>query len=113
MVTQVPVPPSHISGETCDANEICVHRNSGLTYSGGFLSYLPAPVGYVCQRNEQGNFRLALIAAGAVVVVGHVLHYPSFAVMIVGALLCFWLRVMAILRGWHLPIAGTPHRSDW
>ena len=57
-------------------------------------------------------YAVAALAAGVVVVVGHVMHYPSFAVMIVGALLCFWLRVMAILRGWHLPIAGTPPRSD-
>jgi len=57
-------------------------------------------------------YAVAALAAGAVVVVGHVLHYPSFAVMIVGALLCFWLRVMAILRGWHLPIAATPPRPD-
>jgi uncharacterized membrane protein YeiH len=57
-------------------------------------------------------YAVAALAAGVVVVVGHVLHYPSFALMIVGALLCFWLRVMAILRGWHLPIAGTPPRPD-
>lgn len=30
--------------------------------------------------------------------------YPSFAFMIAGALLCFWLRVMIIFRGWHLLI---------
>ena len=52
-------------------------------------------------------YAVAALAAGVVVVAGHMLHYPSFAVMIVGALLCFWLRVMAILRGWHLPIAGA------
>jgi hypothetical protein len=44
--------------------------------------------------------------------VGNVMNYPSFAVIIAGALLCFWLRVMAILRGWHLPIAGTSPRPD-
>ena len=65
------------------------------------------------EAKKQGKVRaVAALAAGAVVVVGHVLHYPSFAVMIVGALLCFWLRVMAILRGWHLPVAGTPPRPD-
>ena len=57
-------------------------------------------------------YAVAALAAGVVVVVGHLMHYPSFAVMIVGALLCFWLRVMAILRGWHLPIAGTSARPD-
>ena len=57
-------------------------------------------------------YAVAALAAGIVVVVGHVMHYPSFAVMIVGALLCFWLRVMAILRGWHLPTAGKSPRPD-
>ena len=46
-------------------------------------------------------YAVAALAAGVVVVAGHFMHYPSFAVMIVGALLCFWLRVMAILRGWY------------
>ena len=53
-------------------------------------------------------YAVAALAAGAVVVIGHVLHYPSFAAMSAGALLCFWLRVMAILRGWHLPTPRTP-----
>jgi uncharacterized membrane protein YeiH len=57
-------------------------------------------------------YGVAALAAGVVVVVGHVLHYPSFAVMIVGALLCFWLRVMAILRGWHLPLTGILAQRD-
>ena len=56
-------------------------------------------------------YAVAALAAGVVVVTGHVLHYPSFAFMIAGALLCFWLRVMAIFRGWHLPIASTGPRS--
>jgi uncharacterized membrane protein YeiH len=57
-------------------------------------------------------YAVAALAAGVVVVVGHVIHYPSLAFMVVGALLCFWLRVMAILRGWRLPIAGAPPRPD-
>jgi len=57
-------------------------------------------------------YAVAALAAGVVVVVGHVMNYPSSAVMIAGALLCFWLRVMAILRGWHLPIAGTQPQRD-
>jgi uncharacterized membrane protein YeiH len=57
-------------------------------------------------------YAVAALAAGMVVVVGHVLHYPSFALMTGGAILCFWLRVMAIYRGWHLPIAGTGPRSN-
>jgi uncharacterized membrane protein YeiH len=57
-------------------------------------------------------YAVAALAAGVVVVVGHAMHYPSFAVMTAGALPCFGLRVMAILRGWHLPIEGTRPRPD-
>jgi uncharacterized membrane protein YeiH len=55
-------------------------------------------------------YAVAALAAGVAVVAGHLLGFPAFAGMIVGALLCFWLRVMAIFRGWHLPIAGTAPR---
>jgi uncharacterized membrane protein YeiH len=57
-------------------------------------------------------YAVAALAAGLVVVVGDAMHYPSFTVMIAGALLCFWLRVMAIMRGWHLPVAGVRSRPD-
>ncbi len=56
-------------------------------------------------------YAVAALAAGLAVVTGHLLHLPSFASMIVGTLLCFWLRVMAIFRGWHLPIPGTSARQ--
>ena len=56
-------------------------------------------------------YAVAALAAGIAVVIGHFLHLPSFGTMIVGALLCFWLRVMAIFRGWHLPIPGTSARQ--
>jgi hypothetical protein len=36
----------------------------------------------------------------------------GFVVMTVGALLCFWLRVMAIYRGWHLPVAQSQDRRN-
>ena len=57
-------------------------------------------------------YAVAALAAGVVVVAGHMLHYPSFAVMIVGAILCLWLRVMAIFRDWHLPLAGARPQLD-
>lgn len=56
-------------------------------------------------------YAVAALAAGLVVVTGHLLHLPPFASMIVGTLLCFWLRVMAIFRGWHLPIPGASFRQ--
>ena len=37
-------------------------------------------------------YAVAALAAGVVVAIGHVLHYPAFLTMTVGALLCFWLR---------------------
>lgn len=50
-------------------------------------------------------YALAALAAAATVVVGKFLHIPPTATTIVGALLCFGLRLMAIRRGWRLPIA--------
>jgi len=40
-------------------------------------------------------YAVAALAGAAVVVIGNVLHLPSPAVMIAGALLCFALRLMA------------------
>ena len=51
-------------------------------------------------------YAVAALAAGAVVAIGHLLHYPSFASMIAGSAFCCGLRVMAIFYGWHLPIVG-------
>jgi len=56
-------------------------------------------------------YAVAALGAGLAVVTGHLLHFPSVASMTVGALLCFWLRVMAIFRSWHLPIPGTSARQ--
>jgi uncharacterized membrane protein YeiH len=53
-------------------------------------------------------YAVAALAGAAVVVIGAGLQLPSTAVTIVGALLCFGLRFMAIRRGWHLPVAGGP-----
>ena len=58
-------------------------------------------------------YALAALAGAAVVVIGQFLHSPATASTVVGALLCFGLRVMAIRRGWHLPIARRPeHRNE-
>jgi uncharacterized membrane protein YeiH len=50
-------------------------------------------------------YAVAALAGAAVVVVGRTMHLPSTAVTIAGAALCFWLRFMAIRRGWQLPVA--------
>ena len=55
-------------------------------------------------------YAIAALAGAAVVVVGRVLQFPSAAVTIVGAALCFGLRFMAIQRGWQLPVARQHER---
>jgi uncharacterized membrane protein YeiH len=51
-------------------------------------------------------YAIAALAGAAVVVIGAALGFPATAVTIVGAVLCFGLRFMAIRRGWRLPTAG-------
>jgi uncharacterized membrane protein YeiH len=57
-------------------------------------------------------YAIAALAGAVVVVIGDLLHLPPSATTIAGALLCFGLRLMAIHRGWHLPIAPQNKRSD-
>jgi uncharacterized membrane protein YeiH len=52
----------------------------------------------------------ALLGAG-VVVLGRMLHLPTSGTAIVGALLCFGLRFVAMRRGWQLPTARPPEQS--
>jgi uncharacterized membrane protein YeiH len=57
-------------------------------------------------------YAVAALAGAAVVVIGNLLHLPSTVATITGAALCFGLRVMAIERGWHLPVAHPPKQSE-
>jgi uncharacterized membrane protein YeiH len=57
-------------------------------------------------------YAIAALAGAAVVVIGNLLQLPPTATTIVGALLCFGLRLMAIRRDWHLPIAKLHERSS-
>lgn len=50
-------------------------------------------------------YAVAALAAGGVVVTGNSFHLPPFVGMLVGLAMCLGLRLMAIFRGWHLPIA--------
>jgi uncharacterized membrane protein YeiH len=50
-------------------------------------------------------YALAALLGAAIVVAGHVLQWPLVPTAIGGALLCFLMRVVAIRRGWNLPIA--------
>jgi uncharacterized membrane protein YeiH len=49
-------------------------------------------------------YAVAAAAGAGAVVIGHLLGLPAAASMLVGALLCFWLRFMAVRRGWSLPL---------
>lgn len=56
----------------------------------------------------------ALLGAGCVVI-GEKLGLPIAAAMLIGAALCFTLRMLAVRRGWQLPVAGgrsRPKSSD-
>jgi uncharacterized membrane protein YeiH len=53
-------------------------------------------------------YAVAALVGAAVVVIANMMQLPSGAAAVVGAALCFGLRVLAIRRGWALPVArGT------
>ena len=53
-------------------------------------------------------YAVAALAGAAVVVIGNLLGLPPTVTTMVGALLCFGLRLMAIHRGWRLPAPRAP-----
>jgi len=55
-------------------------------------------------------YAIAALAGAATVAAGYVLHLPPAAMMLAGAAACFALRLMAMLRGWHLPVARSVQR---
>jgi uncharacterized membrane protein YeiH len=57
-------------------------------------------------------YAVAALAGASVVVVGHMLHWPPQPVAIVGAVLCFAIRMMAIRHRWRFPIARTPESGQ-
>ena len=57
-------------------------------------------------------YAVAALAAAVVVVGGQLLQLPSTPVAVVGAVLCFGLRLLAIRRGWGLPVARVPERNS-
>ncbi len=50
-------------------------------------------------------YAVAALAGAAVVVIGQLLKFPPTITTIIGALLCFGLRLIAIYRDWQLPVA--------
>lgn len=57
-------------------------------------------------------YAVAALAAAAIVVIGHMLQLPVAAVTTVALISCFLLRIMAISRGWRLPVAKAAERQD-
>jgi uncharacterized membrane protein YeiH len=56
-------------------------------------------------------YAVAALAGATVVVVGHVQGAPAAATALVGAAVCFGIRLVALWRGWRLPIAGAPESA--
>ena len=52
-------------------------------------------------------YAVAALAGAVVVVIGHQLQLEPVLAAILGAVLCFGLRLVAIRRGWQLPVAQT------
>ena len=57
-------------------------------------------------------YALAALAGATVVVLGNWLHWPPMPTAIVGALLCFGLRILAMWFHWHLPSARSEKPPD-
>lgn len=53
-------------------------------------------------------YAVAALVGGSVVAIAHVCGLPRSPAMVVGAVVCFGLRFMAIRYGWHLPSARPP-----
>jgi uncharacterized membrane protein YeiH len=53
-------------------------------------------------------YAVAALTGAAVVVAGPMLHVPSSDAAVVGAVLAFTLRFVAMRRGWRLPTADAP-----
>jgi len=55
-------------------------------------------------------YAMAALAGASVVVAGYMLGWPPQPAAIGGAALCFGIRMLAIYRGWHFPVArGEDH----
>ncbi len=51
-------------------------------------------------------YAVAALIGGGVVAVAAVFHLPHGPAMVVGAVICFAVRILALRRGWKLPVAG-------
>jgi uncharacterized membrane protein YeiH len=76
-----------------------------LTGIGGGMTrdVLAGEVPFVLPPGEL--YAIAALAGGAVVALGHALDAPPSYAMLAGAGACIFLRLMAIYRGWRVPVA--------
>jgi len=58
-------------------------------------------------------YAFAALAGAAIVSIGQAVHAPEVYPMVLGAMLCIFLRLMAIYRHWRAPVArwGSPERT--
>lgn len=56
-------------------------------------------------------YAVAALLGAVVVVAGRALHFSATGAAIIGAVLCFGLRFIAMRRGWQLPIARPPEQA--
>ena len=57
-------------------------------------------------------YAVAALAGAGSLAFGYWLGLPHLPVALFGAALCLFLRLMAVYRGWHLPIAGGGSQSS-
>jgi uncharacterized membrane protein YeiH len=57
-------------------------------------------------------YAVAALAGAGSIAAGAWLGLPSLPTALFGAALCLFLRLMAVYRGWHLPIAGGGSKSS-
>jgi uncharacterized membrane protein YeiH len=76
-----------------------------LTGIGGGVArdLLVAQVPHVLRREL---YAVAALLGSTIVIVGDQLELPAEPVAVAGAVACFALRWLAILRGWRLPVSG-------
>ena len=81
---------------------------------------IPAPavphewVAHARTRPDQVAERIRdadIIVTNKVALTAAVLQLPATPAALVGAGLCFGLRVLAIRNGWQLPVAAAPHEG--
>jgi uncharacterized membrane protein YeiH len=81
-----------------------------LTGIGGGVArdLLVAQVPHVLRREL---YAVAALLGSTIVIVGDQLGLPAEPVAVAGAIACFALRWLAILRGWRLPVSGKDSSS--